>query len=203
MAAEESLSIVFVLGSVPEERLCPRVATYLRNVFESSGHTVSVVDTLWSPYMQTGQRAGDSNQNRDWLVKPCDTIHSSDAVVVISSEYCHVVPPVLTHVVGVTGKVAFRGKPCGIVTYSNGPYGAVRVTAQLRTLMASVGCFVVPFTLPLCRVQDLIDESGTMLSTSADFGSKKLVRHLHWYALAFKLHSNSRAQPRDENAITQ
>ncbi|XP_059171824.1 uncharacterized protein LOC131952904 [Physella acuta] len=61
-------------------------------------------------------------------------IKESDAIVLLPSEYNSVIPPALTNMLCHFSPSLFTCKPSGIVTYSLGVFGGMRVTMQLRVL---------------------------------------------------------------------
>lgn len=64
----------------------------------------------------------DISKAPKWLVETGEKINSADAIVVVSAEYNHSIPPALSNMVDHFPLTYFGFKPSGIVCYSMGLY---------------------------------------------------------------------------------
>ena len=63
---------------------------------------------------------GDRTQAPDWLQEANRKLSQADAVVVVSAEYNHSIPPALSNLIDHFPGSSFAFKPSGIVCYSMG-----------------------------------------------------------------------------------
>jgi len=76
------------------------------------------------------------------------TIHSSDAIIIVTPEYNHGIPGVLKNTLDWLSRPAFNScflnKPVLFATLSPGALGGVRAQSQMRETLASMLCDLVP-----------------------------------------------------------
>eukprot|EP00812_Abedinium_dasypus_P009363 NODE_3057_length_836_cov_335.768246.p1 GENE.NODE_3057_length_836_cov_335.768246~~NODE_3057_length_836_cov_335.768246.p1 ORF type:complete len:167 (-),score=22.42 NODE_3057_length_836_cov_335.768246:319-798(-) len=98
-------------------------------------HRVTVMDPL-EQFGPGGAMEGEGHLSRPHFFMAAGTkpkwdelaqgIKESDAIVVVTAEYNHSLPPALTSLMGHFGGSNYRLKPSCIVTYSPGPWGGMR-----------------------------------------------------------------------------
>lgn len=89
------------------------------------------------------------------------TIREADGFVVVTAEYNHSVPPGLLSLLDHFGGSNFAYKPCGIITYSPGPWGGMRAAVALRPILSELGCLSVSALVGFASAADLFEDDGT------------------------------------------
>ena len=120
-----------------------------------------------------------------------DKLHTifleSDAIVLVSAEYNHSIPPALSNMLDYFVE-EFHYKPSAIVSYSSGNFGGVRAAVQLREMVAELGMPSIPKVLSIAKVQEVFDNDGNDLTKIYEDRTQKFIEELEWYAHAFKNH---------------
>lgn len=97
-------------------------------------------------YNQDDQKAnGFPSDVKAWA----EAIHKADGVIIVTPEYNFSVPGPLKNAIDWVSRMdrkeqPFLGKPCAILTASNGPVGGSRVQYELRKILASIEAVVMP-----------------------------------------------------------
>ena len=108
-----------------------------------------------------------------------------DAFVIVSAEYNNGIPPALKNLLDHFLEEYFW-RPSGIVCYSAGGFGGVRAAMQLRMTLAELGMPSIPSLLPIPRIQDAIDEDGTIVEKRLGASAERFIDELAWYARALR-----------------
>jgi NAD(P)H-dependent FMN reductase len=181
------LDIVVVYGSVREGRLGIRAALWIQHQLKLRKHKVTLIDPkkykfgiLKKMYKEYPKgTAPQQMQNLARIFAKCD------AVVVVSGEYNHSIPPALTNLIDHFMEEYFF-TPSAIVSYSVGTFGGVRAAMQLRTLLPEVGMPTIPTIFPISKIQDVFDKGGNLLDPRYAKRVGKFLDELEWFAHAFK-----------------
>ncbi|QDU86729.1 FMN-dependent NADPH-azoreductase [Pirellulimonas nuda] len=186
------LKIPIILGSVRSERIGIRPARFLMRLAEQRGHEARLVDAMEEfrlPLLDKMYKEYDAGQAPEPLEKLAEIIRKADAVIVVSAEYNHSIPPALSNLLDHFLEEWFF-RPSAIVCYSAGPFGGVRAAMQLRAMLAELGMPSIPSLLPLPKAQSMLDaggrpngqETADRLARSAG----KFFDELEWYAEALR-----------------
>lgn len=192
--------VVVFLGSTREIRLGERVAKFVIRKLQERRLDVEFVDPLefrlplltkpihfYLPPDKPPQRLVDMNEK----------IKTADAVIVISAEYNHSIPPGLTNTMDYFSPEAYAKKPSGIVTYSPSLVGGARAGVQLRSFLAAIGCISVSMTFNISNAHLALTEEGEPSHTEEglhlDSSCNKLLKQLEWWANAAKSQRKSSA----------
>eukprot|EP01079_Euglenida_sp_SAG-EU17-18_P001439 gene1439-2785_t len=90
-----------------------------------------------------------------------DVFKAADAIVVVTAEYNHCVPPALLSILDHFGGSNFKAKPAGIVTYSPGPWGGgAHAAISIQPVLHELGALPVSKMVHLGGVVDILDEEG-------------------------------------------
>jgi len=122
-----------------------------------------------------------------------DKIKAADAIVVVTAEYNHCVPPGLLAMFDAFGGSNFAGKPSAIVTYSNGPWGGARASIAIQPVLHELGCLPVSKMVGLPGAADILNEAGEPIDPSHRM-LKQLpgcLNQLEWMAVAMKVQRES------------
>ena len=182
-----SLRLVAFYGSVRSERQGIRAARFIVKECQARGHEVTLVDPLEHrlPLLDKMYKEYPKGKAPEVLERLAALIVPADAIVVVSGEYNHSIPPALSNILDHFLEEWFW-KPSAIVSYSAGPFGGVRATVQLRTMLAELGMSSIPSTFAVPRVQDAFGEDGTPRDPKMHDRVQKFLDELEWYACALR-----------------
>jgi NAD(P)H-dependent FMN reductase len=174
--------IAVVYGSVRTEREGIKAARFIVKKLEEKGHQVTLVDPAEHRLPLLDKRYKDYPKGTapDVIEQLAGLIRDSDGFVFVSGEYNHGVPPALKNLIDHFQR-EYYFKPAGMLTYSGGPFGGVRVAMPLREMLAELGMAVIPTSFPVSGVQDAFDEKGKAIDASYDRRVKTFVDELEWY----------------------
>lgn len=198
MAGQQLKTIVF-LGSVREGRFGLRVAKFVKKQLEAANHSVEIFDPLEMPFpimTKALHHYQDRSSAPVWLVEADKKLQTADAVVVVSAEYNHSIPPALSNMMDHFPLSSYAFKPSGIVCYSLGPYGGMRAAMQLRAFLGELGCISVGNIFGIPVVNRALDEEGKPLDEKLVPASNKLIGQLDWHAHAMKNHRQTHGIPK-------
>lgn len=186
--------VMVILGSTREGRLGERVGKFILAGLKERNLDVDFIDPMETqlPMLEKPlhfhRPAESAPQQLQDLNKK---IKESDAIIVVSCEYNHSIPPALANFVDHFPGSSFAGKPSGIVTYSPSFVGGARAGIQLRSLLGELGCISTSNMLTIPKVHNAINADGTPNPESEE-GShmvsalKKFLDQLAWWASAAK-----------------
>ena len=112
-------------------------------------------------------------------------IRGADALIVVSAEYNHSIPPALSNLLDHFLEEYFW-KPSAIACYSAGPFGGVRAAMQLRAMLGELGMPSIPSLFPVPKVQDAFEADGRPKDEAYRQRADKFLGELEWYAGALK-----------------
>uniref|UniRef100_A0A6T8I3V3 NADPH-dependent FMN reductase-like domain-containing protein n=1 Tax=Hemiselmis andersenii TaxID=464988 RepID=A0A6T8I3V3_HEMAN len=217
MAGKEiALRTVVFLGSArdlapawsSDKRLCNRVAAWVKKTLTERNATcgpdkVKHDVTFYDPLEVFGpdgclHKSGGELKHPHFFYKggeapPAmdamrDTIKACDAIIVVSPEYNHTVPPALSSLMGHFGGSNYSCKPSGIVTYSVGPFGGTRAAIALRPMLSELGCLPVSKLCCLPTASSVLGEDGTPPDASNRLLNQlpDMLSQIEWMAIAMK-----------------
>lgn len=197
--ASNGLKTVVFLGSVREGRFGLRVAKFIKKQLEEDKHEVTLLDPLELQVPVTAKplhHYQDRSTAPAWLVEADKKLQEADAVLVVSAEYNHSIPPALSSLMDHFPLASYAFKPSAIVCYSLGPYGGMRAAMQLRCFLGELGCISVSNIFGIPTVSKALDENGEPTNEHMVPGVKKLIVQLDWHALAMKNHKVANGIPK-------
>jgi NAD(P)H-dependent FMN reductase len=194
------LRLVVVYGSVRSARQGIRAARFVLNECTARGHEVALVDPVEYPLplLDKMYKEYPPGGAPAMLQRLADLIVPADAIVVVSGEYNHSIPPALSNLLDHFLEEYFW-KPSAIVCYSAGAFGGVRAAMQLRAMLAELGTVSIPSIFPVPRVQDAFADDGTPHDPKTHERVQKFLDELEWYACALRA---ARDQPRTRGECT-
>jgi NAD(P)H-dependent FMN reductase len=189
-----ALTLIILYGSVRSERQGIRAARFVVNECRARGHAVTLVDPLEYrlPLLDKMYKEYPKGGAPDTLERLAALIVPADAVVVVSGEYNHSIPPALSNLLDHFLEEWFW-KPSAIVCYSAGGFGGVRAAMQLRMMLGELGMSSIPSIFPVPKVQDALAEDGTPRDPKTHERAQKFLDELEWYAWALR---TAREHPR-------
>lgn len=196
-ATASPLHVAVLLGTTREGRQGQRAAMFCQQKLALAGHSVTLVDPLTTPLPMLEKAY--QHYEEDELPRPAvleeiaDVLQRADAVVCVSAEYNHTIPPALTNLLGHFGpSFLLNGKPAGIVTYSAAWHGGRFAAAHLRGLCGELGLITIPNIHSIGAVYEQLDLDGmeTEIGRSAGVSTRfeRFTTQLEWFASALRNH---------------
>ncbi|MBC8131243.1 MAG: NAD(P)H-dependent oxidoreductase [Rhizobiaceae bacterium] len=183
-----TLSIAVVYGSVRPDRLGIRAARWLVSTIEARGHAATLVDPIEHPFPLLEKRFAyyAEGEAPGGMAEVAETFRKADAILIVSGEYNHGIPPALKNLMDHFLE-EFFWRPAGIACYSAGRYGGVRAAMQLRMTLPEQGMVSIPSLLPIPEIGKLFDEAGVLKDGEwLVRAAGKFLDELEWYARAMK-----------------
>lgn len=193
------LKTILFLGSTREGRMGLRVAIFVKKQLETFNHVVEIFDPVEMRFPMLEKPLHwyrDRSQAPEWLVEADKKLQAADAIVFVSAEYNHSIPPALSNMVDHFPLTSFAYKPSGIVCYSMGAFGGMRAAMQLRCMTGELGCISVSNIFGIPTVQTALSEDGRPLDDRLVSGAQNLIKQLDWHARAMKAHREAHGIPR-------
>lgn len=174
-----------VYGSVRAKRQGIKAARFVTRQLEQRGHDVELVDPLEYelPLLDLRFREYDEQDAPPDMRRLSELIKDSDAIVFVTGEYNHGIPPALKNIIDHFGP-DYKWRVAAIASYSAGGFGGIRAALALRTVLAAVGLLTVPRTFPISRVQDSFNAQGEAVDTAYESRIQGFLDELEWYASA-------------------
>jgi len=199
MASGEGLKIVMFLGTVREGRHGIKVAKFMKQQLEKTGHEVTLFDPLELdfPLLKKPLQFYKDRSEAPALLLECDQkVQEADGFVIVSGEYNNSIPPPLSNMMDHFPLPSYGYKPSGIVCYSMGMFGGIRAAMQLRALLGELGCISVSNIFAIPRVHEAFDDEGVPKNDHMERGADRLVAQLDWMAHAMKNHRAKHGVPK-------
>ena len=142
-------TIIVLAGSLRKDSLNKKLAQAVTKLLQDKGVQAEFIDLKDYPmplFDQDVEAQGTQEQalalKKKWI--------EADGIIICSPEYNSSYPGVLKNAIDWISRTfeeepsAFKTKVVGLMAASPGGLGGIRMLPQLRTLMANVGCIVVP-----------------------------------------------------------
>jgi len=182
----KKLKIAVIYGSYRSDRMGIRAAKFCLNQLEGKCETVfldakkidlPILDRMFKEYSE-----GEAPEN---LRKASEELHSSDAFVIVTGEYNHSFQPGLKNFLDHFQK-EYLFKPSGILSYSAGSFGGVRVAVHARAALAELGMSSIPSIQPIPKISSALDSDGNAEDERLVKRFDRFASELLWYADALK-----------------
>ncbi|ODM93600.1 NAD(P)H-dependent FMN reductase C4B3.06c [Orchesella cincta] len=184
--------ILIFLGSVRPARLVERIGIAVKNIVTTEGMEPEIIDPAELPFeivkVPMHFMVEPEKEAPEWMLETNKKIQNADGYIIVCPEYNCVIPPALCNMLDHFPPSSFRHRPCGIVTYSAGTYGGIRVATILRPFVSELGMVSVPAYVAIPTAQLSIEADGTCSSERISNNLTKLVKEVEWYASALQNH---------------
>jgi len=183
-------NVILFLGSIRPNRMVDRVLNFVKAEVEAKGFNVTIFDPLEMNFelLKVPLHFYPKDQAPAWLVEANEKIQKADAFLLISSEYNIGIPPALSNMLDHFPPTSFRHRPCGVVTYSMGSFGGIRVMSSIYQMINEFGMLCLPTNLNIPTVHTSITSEGKCSEERLSTKLTKLVDDLVWYTDAFANH---------------
>jgi NAD(P)H-dependent FMN reductase len=187
MSEEHPLKFAVLLGSVRVDRMAARAGRFIEAALSRHGHTPHLVDpmALNLPLLDRMYKEHPPGKAQAALEELATLYRQVDGFIIVSGEYNNGIPPALKNLLDYFLEEYFW-RPSAIVCYSAGQYGGVRAAMQLRMTLAELGMPSIPSILPIPRIGQALDESGTAQADWLGRSTDRFLGELAWYARALR-----------------
>jgi len=198
------MAIISVLvGTVRSGRQGIKLANYVVNTLEKSGHTVHLIDPVVYPSLQsfTERYRYNNNPSQD-LAKVSALLEASEGFVAVSPEYNYSYSPQFKMILDYFFN-EFKFKPFALLSYSAGPFAGVRAIEQMRSVTNVLGGVPVPTTFGLPSIGSAFDEEGDLIDPKQVSKLESALKEFEWYTAALGNHRkvDSSILPRVERLV--
>jgi chromate reductase len=194
-STSQGLNLALITGTTRSEGpplpiLGPRVASFITNVLEDRGNTVTVIDPNDLQLLQKPHFCYAKSQVPPKLEAIYTILNDADGYVCVTPEYNHAPSPAILNVLNHFGSSAFSFKPSAIVSYSAGQWGGTRAAIGLRPVLSELGCLPVSAMVHIPHAQDVLDDDGTPTEDPQKWQQycDRSFSQLEWWATAAKRH---------------
>lgn len=177
--------IVIFVGSVRTDRQGIKVAKLFESKLVERGHTVSIIDPVESQLPLLDKMFKELESPNKELQKLHNIINESDGFLPITPEYNHSISSALKNTIDYFQEEYFF-KPTGIVSYSVGGFGGIIAAQHLRIIFAELGAPAISSSLPISKVQDVVDDAGNLKDKKYASHIERFLDEFDWYVEAFK-----------------
>jgi len=190
------MRIAIVYGSVRQNRQGIRVAKFIVNQLDEQGIENELIDAMEHdvPFLNKMYKEYDGDAP-EALEKLHNSFESADAILIVSGEYNHGLPPALKNILDHC-QSEYHFKPSGLATYSAGMFGGVRAAMHLRAVTSELGMSSIPTTFPVPSVGKNFDEDGNTDNEHIARGFERFLKEFLWYAEALKTKRDSDGKPK-------
>ena len=175
-----TIHIAVLAGTSRAQRKSIHAARFVAHVgAQLEGVTTELVDPTDFEF------PGDGNDPEGKDARYTAITAKADAFFIVSPEYNHSFPGSLKRMLD-SELSNYVHKPVALAGVSNGMWGGVRVVEALVPLLRELGMVATFTSAYFPRVQDIFDESGTLLDEKYTSTVEKAYKELIWMAKALK-----------------
>ena len=176
--------IPVILGSTRRGRRTERAAYFITDRMKRTERIQAEILDLREfdlPMIEERLRFRDDPPPR--VLEFSGRLSRADALVIVTPEYNNSYPGVLKNCLDYF-KPEYSRKPIGIVTVSSAEFGGVNCLAHLRLVTLAMSAFPIPASLPIARVEERIQEDGTLIDLSLESKAQTFLSELMWFTEA-------------------
>lgn len=181
----ETLKIAILFGSYRQDTNGLRVLKYMMKQAKARGHEVHTINAreIGLPMLDRMYKEYEPGQAPEAMEKLAALYKSVDGFLIIAGEYNHSVQPGLSNLLDhFLEEYAWR--PSGIVSYSVGGFGGMRVAMHLRAMLCELGMSSIPSILAISGVHNTLTEAGE--DSEGKLRTGRFLDEFEWYARALK-----------------
>lgn len=179
------MKFAVIYGSVRSKRQGIKAARFLCNQLKQREHEVKLIDPMEYklPLLDLRFREYEADDAPLDMQRISLAIRESDALVFVTGEYNHGIPPAMKNIIDHFGP-DYKWHVAAIASYSAGNFGGIRAALALRTVLAAVGLITLPATFAMSKVQDSFSDKGEALDSAYETRIQGFLDALEWYASA-------------------
>ena len=180
------MKVAILYGSTRSERQGIKAAKFIRKSVIERGHDAHLLDAaeINLPFLDKMYKEYGDNAPRN-MKQTAMVLEQADGILIVSGEYNHSIPPALKNLID-HFQSEYYWKPSGIVSYSAGPFGGVRVAPHLRAIAGELGMPSISSMFAISTVQSAFDENGNAIDNAYPRRVQRFLEEFEWYMEAFK-----------------
>ena len=122
------MNIAILYGSVRSDRQGIKAAKFIKNKLSERNHEAVIIDPLEFslPFLDKMHKEYPAGKAPETMEKIHEALLKADGFLIVAGEYNHSIPPALKNMLD-HFQSEYLFKPSGIVSYSAGTFGGVRV----------------------------------------------------------------------------
>jgi NAD(P)H-dependent FMN reductase len=174
------LNVVVILGTTRKQRLSVNAAKLIAEIGDSiDGISTKLVDP------NDFNLPGDGNDEEGKDPKYTQITAEADAFFIVTPEYNHSIPGSLKRLLD-SELQNYNYKAVAFAGVSNGSWGGVRAVSSLEPVTRQMGLYPIQTDIYFPRIQDLFDDSGSLLENRYLESIPKAFNELVWLAKTLK-----------------
>ena len=181
------MNIAVIYGSNRRDRQGIKAAKFIVNKLKERQIPTTLIDTkeYELPFLDLMHKEYPKGTAPEAMEKIHQILSDADAFVIVSAEYNHSIPAALKNLLD-HFQQEYYFKPSGIVSYSAGSFGGMRVAMHLRAVLAELGMSSIPSVFPISNIYSSMNEHGHAVDESYDLRVVRFLDELLWYAEALQ-----------------
>ncbi|MGF1562740.1 MAG: NADPH-dependent FMN reductase [Geminicoccaceae bacterium] len=192
----EALHTLIVYGSVRQDRQGIGLARFLGRHIDARGGTSELADPLelQLPLLDRMYKEYAAGEAPEAMQRMASMIARADAVLIVSAEYNHGIPPALKNLLDHFLE-EWLWRPAGIACYSAGRFGGVRAAMQLRMTLGELGMPTISSLLPVPEIGKTVALDGTVQQDWLPSATDRFLDELFWWAEAARTQKRAQGVP--------
>lgn len=177
--------IALIIGSVRSDRQGIKVARWIEKNLLNRNHTVFFVDPLELKLPLLDRMYKEMSHPSEVLQTLRNQIKEADGYLPITPEYNRSTSSAMKNTLDYFLE-EYYFKPSAIVSYSQGSFGGINATQQLRLVFAELGAPSIPSSFSIPRVHTVFNKDGKLLDESYDKRVVRFFEEFEWYIEALE-----------------
>lgn len=181
------MKVAIFYGSLRSGREGIKAAKFVTSAVKEMGHEATLLDAMEFnfPFLDKMYKEFPQGEAPEYMQKVHEILNDADGFLIVSGEWNHSIPAGLKNMMD-HYQSEYNFKPSGIVTYSYGSFGGVRVAPHIRAITGELGMPSISSMFPISHVQDAFDDDGKALDDAYPRRIKRFLSEFEWYMEAFK-----------------
>jgi len=177
--------IALIIGSVRSDRQGIKVARWIEKNLLNRNHTVFFIDPLGLELPLLDRMYKEMSHPSEVLQTLRNQIKEADGYLPITPEYNRSTSSAMKNTLDYFLE-EYYFKPSAIVSYSQGSFGGINATQQLRLVFAELGAPSIPSSFSIPRVHTVFSNDGKLLDESYDKRVVRFFEEFEWYIEALE-----------------
>ena len=177
--------IAVIIGSVRSDRQGIKVARWIEKNLLNRNHTVFFIDPLELKLPLLDRMYKEMSHPSEVLQTLRNQIKEADGYLPITPEYNRSTSSAMKNTLDYFLE-EYYFKPSAIVSYSQGSFGGINATQQLRLVFAELGAPSIPSSFSIPRVHTVFSNDGKLLDESYDKRVVRFFEEFEWYIEALE-----------------
>lgn len=177
--------IAVIVGSIRSDRQGIKVARWMEKNLLNRNHTVFFIDPLELKLPLLDRMYKEMSHPSEVLQTLRNQIKEADGYLPITPEYNRSTSSAMKNTLDYFLE-EYYFKPSAIVSYSQGSFGGINATQQLRLVFAELGAPSIPSSFSIPCVHTVFSNDGKLLDQSYDKRVVRFFEEFEWYIEALE-----------------